>query len=136
MRHKTPESLAKVIVEQTSGMFMLISVVVHNYVQSLSTLLLQCVAIKPDAAKGLLLHILGDEDAQSASNYLTIASNVLTLLAKEFNTTQVNYCILLHAKTIYRISFQDELKFVLCDVLYTVLSLSGETLVRKLVEES
>ena len=48
------------------------------------------VAIKPEAAKDLLLYILGDENAQSASNYHTTASNVLSLLAKVFNATQVS----------------------------------------------
>jgi hypothetical protein len=47
-------------------------------------------AVKPEAAGDLLLYILGDEDAQSASNYHTTASNVLSLLAKEFNTTQAS----------------------------------------------
>ena len=48
------------------------------------------VAVKLEAAKGLLLYVLGDENAQSASNYHTTVSNVLSLLAKEFNATQVS----------------------------------------------
>ena len=48
------------------------------------------VAVKPEAAKDLLLYILGDAEAQSASNYCATASNVLSLLAKEFNATQVS----------------------------------------------
>lgn len=87
------------------------------------------VAVEPEAAKDLLLYVLGDAGAQGATNYHTTASNVLSLLAKEFNATQVS----LHKSMCNRNNkfyvFQDELKFTLCDILYSVLSLSGELLV-------
>ena len=130
LRHRTPESLAKVITTQVPGLLFLVSAVIPCILTSCYHLYHNDdVAVKPEAAKDLLLYVLGDTGAQGATNYHTTASNVLSLLAKEFNATQVSLHKSMCNKNNKIYVFQDELKFTLCDILYSVLSLSGESLV-------
>ena len=85
MRHKTPESLAKVIATPSSGSLNPQTFLTLGTVYVINHHL----AVEREVAKELLLRILGDENCRRSSNYQATSSNVLTLLAREFNTTQV-----------------------------------------------